>query len=237
MIIYSVVIPAHNEAENLPCLIQSIASVMGVEKLNWELIVVDDCSEDSTWDVLTELCGEFSQLKIFRLHTRSGQTAAFAAAFSEALGEIIITLDGDGQNNPADIPKLLALMDEVDCVCGYRDIRNDPWQKRVGSKIANGVRRLLLRDGIRDSGCSLKVFRADPLLRLPLFRGMHRFFPSLLLLDGANVRQVAVSHRPRTYGKTHYSLFSRGIIAGIDLLVVWWMKHKRISVEIEKRFP
>ncbi len=232
---YSIVIPVHNEAENLPPLLHELNEVMESLSHPWELLIVDDASNDATWPMLVQQRLSLPQLRGIRLLHRSGQSAALSAGFKEARGDIVITLDGDGQNDPHDIPLLLAALPDVDCVTGRRMCREDPWTKRVVSSCANGLRRWLLGDAIQDTGCSLKVFRRHCLANLPLFKGMHRFLPSLLIIDGYRVKEVPVSHRPRHTGTSNYSIFNRGFSTINDLLAVWWMKRRHIHIEISQR--
>jgi len=227
---YSIVIPAHNEKDNLPPLIQEIKSVMDKLGEPWEIIVVDDGSTDGSWEALHKC--HLPQLRGFLLKQQSGQSAALDIGIKAALGEIIIVLDGDGQNDPHDIPKLLVALDGVDCVSGCRQIRQDRWDRKIISTIANGTRKWLLGDDIHDTGCSLKAYRADCLRHIKLFKGMHRFLPSLLIIEGFQVKELPVSHRPRTLGTSNYSIFNRGLSPIVDLLAVWWMGRRRLRGEI-----
>lgn len=231
----SIIIPVHNEGENILPLLQETKDVMkGVGK-EWEIIVVDDASTDDTWEKLTKV--QAIPLRCLKLKKQSGQTSGLAAGFTFAKGNIFITLDGDGQNDPHDIPRLLETLTCCDCVCGYREQRHDSWQKRIISKAANAVRRLILGDDIIDTGCSLKAFRKECLENICLFKGAHRFLASLILMGGFSVKQIPVSHRPRTKGKSHYSLFNRGPSLLTDLFAVRWLKRRHITVQVEEEFP
>lgn len=234
---HSIIIPAHNEQENLPKLLDEIKEVMQKLGLTWEVLVVDDGSTDTTWKTLETIQQKLPELRAIR-HTRSfGQTAALYTGIKSALGSIIITMDADGQNNPQDIPRVLQGLANVDCVSGCRALRHDTWQKKVTSKIANACRRLVLGDTIVDTGCSLKAFKACCFQNIKPFRGMHRFLPSLFLIEGYKVREISVSHRPRQKGISHYSLRNRGFSTLSDLLAVAWMKKRHFSVEVERTLP
>lgn len=234
---HSIIIPAHNEQENLPRLLNEIQGVMQTVGLPWEVVVVDDGSSDSTWKALQALQKTLPQLRALKHTRRYGQTAALYTGIKSALGSIIITMDADGQNDPHDIPKLLNALHYADCVSGRRSVRIDTWQKQVISKMANACRRLVLGDTIVDTGCSLKAFKASCFQSVKPFRGMHRFLPSLFLIEGYCVREIPVSHRPRQRGISHYSLFNRGLSTVTDLLAVAWMKRRHFSVEVEQTLP
>lgn len=228
---YSVIIPTYNEEENIDFLITEIHEVMTMLNESWEVIVVDDASTDNTWKKISSL-----PIRGIRLEKRCGQTAALQVGLREACGDILITLDGDGQNDPHDIPLLLNKLDSCDCVSGYRSERHDSWQKSVLSKAANSIRRFVLDDDIIDTGCSLKAFKKECVSHMQLFKGMHRFLSSLILIEGCKVIQVPVSHRPRVHGTSNYTLFNRGISVFFDLLAVRWMKKRNLSPVIKERY-
>ena len=230
---YSVVLPAHNEATTLPSLLDEISSVMSELNEPWEIVAVDDGSTDGTWEAIKKFEGPMQGI---RLKHQSGQSAALDAGLKAARGEILITLDADGQNDPHDIPLLLKALEGVDCVCGCRQRRHDRLHRRLISTFANSARRWVLGDKIQDSGCSLKVMQAHCARSIKLFRGMHRFLPSLLLIEGFRVKEVPVSHRPRTGGSSKYSIFNRGISTFSDLFAVWWMKRRRLHAPVAEHF-
>jgi len=232
---YTVLIPAYNEAENIAPLLFEIQEVMELVKEPWEVIVVDDASTDGTWQQLEFTQERIPNLRAFRHTKQSGQSNALETGIQYAKGEIIITLDGDGQNDPHDIPKLLEKMEGVDCVSGCRIARKDTWLKRTYSKFANSIRRAFLHDGITDTGCSLKAFRKQALRQLKFYKGMHRFLPALLQIEGYKVIEVPVSHRPRLHGTSKYNIFNRGINTLADLFAVWWMKQRRILTQVESQ--
>lgn len=221
---YSVIIPAHNEAESLPNLLSSVQAVMDDLDAPYEIIVVDDGSSDETPLILSFLQELIPQLVSLRFDRNHGQSAAFDAGFRTSRGEILITLDADGQNPPQEIPALLQSLGRHDMVCGWRSNRQDHWSRRYASKFANTVRRWVLRDGIHDSGCSLKAFRKRTVARLPLFHGMHRFFPALVQIQGFSVTEVRVKHHSRTAGTSHYGVINRFWGPLCDLFMVRWMQ-------------
>lgn len=226
MAFYSVIIPAHNERDSLPVLLRELTPVMEDLGRDYEIVVVDDGSTDGTAEVLGELCRSIAALRCLRLDGNYGQSAAFEAGFRAARGEIIVTLDADGQNPPAEIPKLLEQIGPFDAVCGWRRDRHDSWLRRLASLVANSVRRAVLRDGIHDTGCSLKAFRRECVERLKLYRGMHRFLMALIQMEGYRVTQVPVRHRPRTAGRSHYGIRNRLWGPFVDLWAVRWMKRR-----------
>lgn len=239
---YTVVIPAHNEAENLPSLLPELNRVLELISDRYEIIVVDDGSSDETPLLLNELQLSIPQLVNLRLARNYGQSAAFDAGFRAAHGRVIITLDADGQNPPHEILKLIPLLDRFDMVCGWRQNRQDYLSRRYASKFANTFRRWILQDGIHDSGCSLKVFRSEVVERFPLFNGMHRFFPALALLRGYSVGEVRIDHAPRQRGRSHYGIRNRVWGPFCDLWMVYWMQRRQriwkiAETPIERPFP
>jgi len=228
----SVVIPAYDEEPNVEACYRELVEVLEREGRPFEVIVVDDGSTDGTFAVLTRLAQADRRLRVLRFRRNAGQSAALAAGFRAAGGEIVLTLDADLQNDPADIPALLAALPGHDAVCGWRVDRRDPWIRRVGSRVANAVRRAVIRDGVHDTGCMLKAFRRDALVGLPCFRGMHRFLPALLRMDGRRVIEIRVRHRPRRAGRSKYGNWSRLGVALADLWAVRWMARRRLDYEV-----
>lgn len=226
---YSVVVPVYNEEGNVEELHRRIWQAM--EKLGdaFEIIFVDDGSKDAT----LEKCRELSPLTLVVFRKNFGQSAAFDAGFKAARGEIVITLDGDLQNDPADIPLLLAKLGEgYDVVSGWRVHRKDSIEKKIFSRGANLLRKILIRDNIHDSGCSLKVFRRECFENFDLFGEMHRFIPALLDIRGFRVAEVPVSHHPRIHGVTKYN-WKRSIKGFVDMLAVWfWRKYSYRPVHL-----
>jgi dolichol-phosphate mannosyltransferase len=233
---YSVVIPLKNEAHNIVELIQELEPVM--ESLNkpWELICIDDGSTDTTPQILQNLLKQKSYLRVLRFKQNYGQSSAFKAGFQAARGEFVITLDGDGQNDPADIPRLVQLMQDCDLACGIRVKRKDTLIKRWTSKIANKVRNWICEDGVKDTGCSLKVYRKSCLDQIKMYQGMHRFLPALFGIEGFRVKQLPVNHRERLRGKSNYNFFNRSFNVLGDLWVVRWMKKRHLNYQIEQEW-
>jgi len=233
---YSVVIPAYNEAENIVDLLFEIKEVMDPLGKEWEVLVIDDASTDGTWDVLEKTKETLPNLRALRHKKQSGQSAAFETGFQNVQGDFTITLDGDGQNDPHDIPKLLEKCSpHVGCVSGIRQNRQDTWRKRTISRCANRVRRFFLRDNTSDTGCSLKVFRTEVLRRIKMYKGLHRFLPALVIIEGYEVAEVPVNHRSRQHGLSKYSIVNRGISTVTDLLAVCWMRRRRVPTSTEKQ--
>ncbi|WP_316980048.1 glycosyltransferase family 2 protein [Shumkonia mesophila] len=228
----SVVVPVHNESENVvPLILEVLAALDG--QFDFELIYVDDCSDDATPDLLADALGRFPRLRVLRHRARTGQSAALATGIEAARGRTIATLDGDGQNDPADIAALVKQLQESPdpdrlLVAGHRARRRDTWVKRLSSRVANGVRRALLGDGTPDTGCGLKVFTRTAFLAMPRFDHMHRFLPALMLRAGGTVVSVPVNHRHRTKGRTKYGVFDRLWVGLFDLIGVMWLQRRRI---------
>lgn len=223
---YSVIIPAHNEADCLPDLLAELQVVLESIAGDAEILIVDDGSTDATIAILEHWSIREPRLRWISLDGNFGQSAAFDAGFRVARGDVFITLDADGQNPPTEIPQMLAALADCDMVCGWRLGRKDHWTKYLASKFANTFRRWVLDDGIHDSGCSLKVFRREAVARLKLFHGLHRFLPALVQMEGYLVREVRVSHRPRCGGKSHYGIMNRMVGPLFDLIAVRWMKRR-----------
>jgi glycosyltransferase involved in cell wall biosynthesis len=232
----SIVIPVYNEEECLPLLEQDLARAMRDYPHPWEAILVDDGSTDGTPRAMAEICRRDPHVRAIRFRDNRGQSAAMAAGFRAARGGVVVTLDADLQNDPADIHKLLPHMREVDCVCGWREKRRDTWFRKVQSRIANGIRNRLSGETITDTGCSLKAYRADLLRRIYLFRGAHRFLPTLLRMEGATVMEVPVNHRPRAAGVAKWGMWNRVFRATYDLFGIRWMKSRVLGYEIEREF-
>jgi dolichol-phosphate mannosyltransferase len=232
----SVVVPVHNERDNVVPLIEEIVAALR-GRLAFEIVYVDDASRDDSLAVLREARTRFPELRVLRHLSQCGQSTAVRNGVKAARGAWIATLDGDGQNDPADIPKLLAARDAgeaaVKCYAGWRVNRRDDTLKRVSSKVANAVRSRILRDATPDTGCGLKLFEREAFLELPYFDHMHRFLPALFQRAGWQVRSVAVNHRPRTRGTSKYGMWNRLWVGIVDLRGVGWLirRAKRTAIE------
>ena len=228
----SVVVPIYNEAENLVPLTSRLVQVLGVLGKPYEILLVNDGSTDGSSRVLQDLATKHPEVRIIHFRRNAGQTAALHAGFKRARGAVVVTLDGDLQNDPHDIPSLLEALTDYDVVCGIRQRRQDTWLRRISSHIANGIRRLILHDDIIDIGCSLRAYKRHCLAPLTLYHGMHRFLPVLLHLEGFRIGQVPVSHHPRTFGTSKYNMRNRAWRALVDLLAVRWMQRRHLRYEV-----
>ncbi len=232
----SVVIPVFNERETIPFLFHRLKPVCRQHAYD-EIVCIDDGSTDDSLELLRQEQADCPGLKIVKLRVHSGKSAALAAGFAEARGDIIVTLDADLQNPPEAIPALVDKIGEADAVIGWRRARKDSVSKRWASRLANAVRHFFLQDRSHDSACALNAFRREYLLNIPMFKGMHRFFPALVQMQGAKVTEMQVPHESRLRGKSKYGPFSRGSGALADLLAVIWLKKRRLPPRlVEKVF-
>ncbi len=234
---FSVVAPVRDEADSVAPLIAEIRIAMAAHA-PYEIVFVDDGSVDRTPEILRRVAGECRELRVLRHRQPAGQSAAIVTGVRRANGEVIVTLDGDGQNDPADIPALLARFGEVAdrdrlMVVGLRARRMDLWPKRLASRIANAVRAWLLGDGTPDTGCGLKVFSRRAFLAMPAFDHMHRFLPALMVRQGGQVVSVPVNHRPRTAGATKYGVLDRLGVGIVDLIGVKWLMRRPALPAVE----
>lgn len=234
LINYSVIIPIKNEEDNIPRLVQEVREVMNDLKKPWELILIDDGSTDESLNIIKSLQKTHPEIKLLSFIKNFGQSSAFHAGFKKAKGEILITLDGDLQNDPSDIPKLLFALKDHDMVCGWRQNRRDSVFKRVISRPSNIIRSRICKDHVHDTGCSLKVFKKASLNQIKSFHGMHRFFPALFKVEGLSVTEVKVKHRARIKGQSKYHLFNRSIGPILDMFAVYWMRKRRLRYQIKE---
>jgi dolichol-phosphate mannosyltransferase len=235
----SVVVPVKNEAENIEPLVREIVAALS-DLADFEIVYVDDGSTDTTLAELKRLAAGLPRLKIVRHQASCGQSTAVTSGVLASRFAWIATLDGDGQNDPGDIPSLLARLraarpeEHLHMLAGWRANRRDTWLRRASSKVANGVRSGLLKDATPDTGCGLKVFSRETFLRLPYFDHMHRFLPALVQRHGGRVESVVVNHRPRERGTSKYGLHNRLWVGIVDLFgVMWLIRRARRPVIIE----
>jgi glycosyltransferase involved in cell wall biosynthesis len=229
----SVVIPIKDERDNLLPLTEQLLDVMASAPRSgpFEILYVDDGSTDGSRAVLDSLSMAHNEVKVFHFDRNYGQTSAFAAGFRHASGELIITMDGDLQFDPADILTLLPFSAKFDLVCGWRKDRHDSFTKKLSSRFANAVRSRITGDRIHDTGCSLKIFRRAIIERIQLFEGMHRFFPALALMHGFTVTEIPVRHYPRKHGVSKYGVGNRLFKGLYDLIAVRWMQSRCLQYE------
>jgi dolichol-phosphate mannosyltransferase len=224
----SVVIPAYNERENVVPLFDELREALGRVGRSHEIVMVDDGSRDGTAEWLVREAARDPRVVPVLLAGNHGQSAAIAAGLRHARGAVIVTLDADLQNDPADLPRLLAALESSDVVSGVRAQRHDDWLRRVSSRIANGVRRWVLGDPLTDIGCSFKAYRREALEGIPLFTGAHRFLPALCMFRGARLVEVPLSHRPRRHGVSKYGVGNRLWRGLYDLIGVRWLKSRML---------
>ena len=231
----SIVIPMHNEAENVAPLVREIDAACA-ELPDKELILVDDGSSDGTAELIREMQGAYPWLRLLQHQRAGGQSAAVHSGVRAARGRIICTLDGDMQNPPSEIPRLVApLLDpgapeRLGLVAGQRLERQDSWSKKIASRLANRLRAWMLSDNTRDTGCGLKAFRRDAFLELPYFNHMHRYLPALFARDGWQVAHVDVAHRERGGGRSKYNNLQRALVGIHDLIGVAWLIRRAKTV-------
>lgn len=229
----SIVIPVYNEEDNISVLVRRVTEAMSHWQGTVEILFVDDGSSDQTLNLLKKAQSSDARIRIARFQRNLGQTAAMAAGFRLAKGDAIATIDADLQNDPMEIPRLAAMLRDWDVVCGVRTQRRDTMWKRISSRIGNGFRNWVTGDNIIDTGCTLKAYRRKCLEGLELYKGMHRFLPTLIKMRGYRVTQVPVSHHPRLAGKTKYGTWGRLVKGFQDVWAVRWMKKNHINYQSE----
>lgn len=229
----SVVVPAYNEVENLAPLFAEMRAALEATGRTWEIVMIDDGSSDGTAEALTAESAKDPRIVSLLLEKNAGQSAALAAGLSRARGEIVVTLDADLQNDPADLPRVLAALEAADVVSGIRSDRQDTWVRLVSSRIANTVRRNVLGDPVTDIGCSFKAYRREVLVGLPMFVGVHRFLPALCVFRGARFAEVRLSHRARRHGVSKYGVGNRLWRGIADLVGVQWLKTRLVKYRIK----
>ena len=232
----SLVVPCYNEEQNVEALVTECFQVLRGMSLPFEMVVVDDGSKDRTLEKLRAERHGRPELRIVALKRNTGQSGALIAGFAAARGDIVATLDGDLQNDPADIPALVRVLEseEADMVSGWRKKRRDSFLRRASTRVANRVRRAFLKDGMNDSASSMKVYRREVLRDLPVFHGIHRFLPAISEARGFRVMEVPVHHRPRIHGQAKYGLWNRVFRSTMDLLGVVWLRTRAVRVEAQE---
>ncbi|MGQ9661810.1 MAG: glycosyltransferase family 2 protein [Kiritimatiellia bacterium] len=224
-LLVSVVVPLYNEKQNVAPLVEELNAVRP-QVPGLEAILVDDGSTDGTWEQIRQTAQQFPWVRGIRTIVNRGQSAALLLGFAEARGGVIVTMDGDLQNNPADLPLLLERLAGCDVVCGYRVRRRDTWSRRLASRLANAIRSRLTGDGIRDIGCTLKAFRVECVKDLPPLDGVHRFMPCYFRLNGRQIVEVPVDHRPRRHGASKYTNLKRLPRTLRDLVGFLWYRRR-----------
>ena len=234
----SVVLPCHNEQDNLQPLVDAIRKALDPLPRSYEIVITDDRSSDGSWALLQKLAAADARIRAQRFEKQCGQSAALWAGMRAAHGKIIVTLDADLQNDPADLPKLLAGLDKADCVCGSRVEargKGDSWVRVASSRIANGIRNKLSGETITDAGCCYRAFNRECIAEVKFFNGGHRFLPTLIKMEGYTVTEVAISHHPRAAGQAHYGVWNRLFKSFYDLLAVRWMKKRFLKFKVVDR--
>ena len=232
----SVVFPVYNEEENVPLLLREIKNALDPTGWTYEIVAVDDGSKDRSLELLRAARADYPTLRVLALEKNSGQTAALDAAWHAAEGRLVVSLDADLQNDPADIPAMVRKLEEsgADMVAGVRVNRRDTWSRRMQSKIGNGVRNWITGDDITDTGCSLKLVKREAIDRVRLFTGMHRFLPTLVRYAGYKVVEMPVNHRPRQFGTSKYGAMNRAFRGLADCFAVRWMGKRVLTYDVRE---
>ena len=234
----SIVVPCHNEQENLRALVEGIRCVLKPLGLQYEIIVTDDCSTDASWTVLKEIAATDVNFRAQRFARNCGESAASWAGMQRARGRYLVTMDSDLQNDPRDLPAFFEALEKFDCVCGTRVQtrgRGDNFLRIASSKIANWVRNKVSGENITDAGCTYRAFRRECIARIKFFRGAHRFLPTLIKMEGFTVTEIPVSNNPRAAGQSHYGVWNRLFASFADLLAVRWMKKRALRYMVAEQ--
>ncbi len=234
----SLVIPCYNEEGNLRELIKAIRDALEPLKLPYEIVITDDCSADKSWEILKELAAGDPRVRVQRFASNCGESAASWAGLKAARGKYLVTLDGDLQNDPRDLPKFIEALKQFDCVCGTRIEtrgKGDNFVRITSSRIANWVRNKLSGERISDAGCTYRGFKRECIENLKFFKGMHRFLPTLIKMEGFTVTEIPVTNNPRLAGHSHYGVWNRLFATFYDLLAVRWMKKRMFRYQIAEK--
>jgi dolichol-phosphate mannosyltransferase len=237
MPLLSICVPVYNEQENLPLLHQAIADVCDPLKIDFELLLVDDGSKDNSWAEIEKLVAKDARVRGVKFAYNCGETAASDAGLRHARGQYVMTMDADLQNDPKDIPAFIKAMENpsVHCVCGTRvanRAKGDSKVKVISSRVANGVRNAVLKDQITDAGCTYRCMRRECVEKLKLYRGLHRFIPTLLKMEGYTVVEVPVTNNPRLHGESKYGVWNRLFKSFRDMLAIRWMKQRLLNYKV-----
>ena len=236
--VLSICVPVYNESENIPLLHDAIVKVVDPINLPVELILVDDGSKDDSWNQIQKLVEKDPRVRGLKFERNCGETAASDAGLRAARGRYVMTMDADLQNDPKDIPAFLAALEQGwDCVCGSRVAtrkKGDSRVKVISSRIANAVRNKLSSENITDAGCTYRAFKRQCVDKLKLYRGLHRFIPTLLKMEGFTVTEIPVTNNPRLHGESKYGVWNRLFKSFHDLLAIRWMKSRLLNYQIEQ---
>lgn len=241
-VLLSVIAPCHNEEKNLGPFVNAIRAALEPLKISYEIVITDDCSTDTSWKVLQELAAKDPRVRALRHAKNAGQSAAVWTAIKNTSGKYIATLDADLQNDPADLPQFLEAIKTSDCVCGNRKAnraKGDSIIRQISSKIANGIRNWMTDETVSDSACGYRMFKRECVAELKFFKGMHRFMPTLIKIEGYQITEIPVRHHQRAAGVSHYGVWNRAFAAFYDLFAVRWMQKRmfRFSVGERLNFP
>lgn len=234
----SIVIPCFNEEGNLPALFKAVNEVLEPLKISYEIVVTDDCSRDASWKVLQEYAAKDTRIRAQKFAFNCGESAASFAGMRSSKGRYIVTMDADLQNDPKDLPAFVKALENFDCVCGTRVKTRkdgDNFIRIASSRIANWVRNQLSGEKISDAGCTYRAFKRECVSELKFFKGMHRFLPTLIKMEGYTVTEITVSNNPRFAGKSNYGVWNRLFASFYDLLAVRWMKKRMFKYKIAER--
>lgn len=236
--VLSLVIPCYNEEGNLPKLIEAIRESVDPMKVSYEVVITDDCSKDNSWKMLKDFAAKDPRIRVQKFAFNSGESAASFAGMRSSFGKYIVTMDADLQNDPKDLPKFLEALQKFDCVCGTRvQTRGDGDNiiRIISSRTANWVRNKLSGEKISDAGCTYRAFKRECVADLKFFKGMHRFLPTLIKMEGFTVTEITVSNNPRFAGKSNYGVWNRLFASFYDLLAVRWMKKRMFRFKVEEK--
>ncbi|MEW6303914.1 MAG: glycosyltransferase family 2 protein [Verrucomicrobiota bacterium] len=233
----SIIVPVYNEADNVLPMAREVAAAMAAQPIDYELVFVDDGSSDATWERVQEARRSDPRVKGIRHRRNAGQSAALWTGIQATDGQLIATLDGDLQNDPADLPKLLAELQHVDFVCGMRVARQDSFVRRVSSRIARWARKVALNADFQDTGCAMRAFKRSSLDGVFGFNGLHRFLPILVQGSGAKTKEIPVNHRPRVAGVSKYGVWNRLGRGIFDLFAIAWYQKRRFPQVLVEKLP